>query len=195
MMKNYFCFTLKAFFVLRYLSFYLDFLVMYKNNLIRKIKAILKFMTSQPGQQTIAIHILPNISRRKRNQTMKFGQLIEYNIKNIFLERSYTKCGWKTIPRLFPKNWKLSISLNQWPIVLYSFFIVCQVKGYQSILKLSWRPLGFTSYKTFLKNIRTSLIFCIIFKEKYLSRYILLAHQVSLPGCLYFLRYWLICFL
>ena len=41
-------------------------------------------MTSQPGSQTIAIHILPNISQSKGNQTMKFGQLIEYNNKNIF---------------------------------------------------------------------------------------------------------------
>ena len=48
-------------------------------------------MTSQPGKQTIAIHILPNISRRKGNQAMKFGQLIEYNMRNIFVEKSYTK--------------------------------------------------------------------------------------------------------
>ena len=44
-------------------------------------------MTSQPGKQTIAIHILTNIARNKGNQTMKFGQLIEYNIRNIFLEK------------------------------------------------------------------------------------------------------------
>ena len=30
---------------------------------------------------------------------MKFAQLIEYNIRNIFLEKSYTKCDGKTIPR------------------------------------------------------------------------------------------------
>ena len=54
-------------------------------------------MTSQPGKQTIAIHILPNISRIKSNQTMKFGQLIEYNVKNDFLEKSYTKCDGVTI--------------------------------------------------------------------------------------------------
>ena len=42
-------------------------------------------MTSQPGQQTIAIHILPNISRSKGNQTMKLEQLITYNKRNIFL--------------------------------------------------------------------------------------------------------------
>ena len=41
-------------------------------------------MMSQPGQQTITIHILPNISRRKGNQRMKFGQLIEYNMKILF---------------------------------------------------------------------------------------------------------------
>ena len=33
---------------------------------------------SQPGKQTIAIYILPDISRSKANQTMKFGYLIEY---------------------------------------------------------------------------------------------------------------------
>ena len=36
-------------------------------------------MTSQPGLQTIATHILPNISQIKDNQKMKFGQLIEHN--------------------------------------------------------------------------------------------------------------------
>ena len=44
-------------------------------------------MTSQPGSQTITIHKLPNISRSKDNQKMKFGQLIEYNMRNIFLEK------------------------------------------------------------------------------------------------------------
>ena len=61
-------------------------------------------MTSQPGKQIIAIHILHNISRRKGNQGMKFGQLIECNMKNIFLEKSYTKCGGETIPNSFLKN-------------------------------------------------------------------------------------------
>ena len=42
-------------------------------------------MTSQPGLQTIAIQILPNISQSKGNQMMKFGQLREYNKSNIFL--------------------------------------------------------------------------------------------------------------
>ena len=56
-------------------------------------------MTLQPGKQTIAIQILPSISRSKGNQTMKFGQLIEYNMKNIFLEKSYTKWRGETFPK------------------------------------------------------------------------------------------------
>ena len=37
-------------------------------------------MRSQAGQKIITIHILPNKSRSKDNQAMKFGQLIEYNV-------------------------------------------------------------------------------------------------------------------
>ena len=55
---------------------------MSKNDLIRKIRLISKFMTSEPGWQTIAIHILNNISRSKRNEVMKFGQSIEFCMNN-----------------------------------------------------------------------------------------------------------------
>ena len=48
-------------------------------------------MTSQYDQHTIAIHILPNVFRRKDNQKMKFGQLIEYNKRNIFHQKSCRK--------------------------------------------------------------------------------------------------------
>ena len=64
-------------------------------------------MTAQPGKQTIAIHILPNISRSKGNQTTKFGQSIEYLLTNIFLEKSYKKYGGETISRKFYKKIKI----------------------------------------------------------------------------------------
>ena len=70
-----------------------------KNGLIRKIRLTSKFMTSQPGLQTIAIHILPNISQSKGNQTMKFGQLIEYNKRNIFLQKLCGKWSRETSSR------------------------------------------------------------------------------------------------
>ena len=48
--------------------------------------------------------MLPNISRSKDNQATKFGQLIEYNMRNISVEKSYTKCAGETIPRPFSKT-------------------------------------------------------------------------------------------
>ena len=104
MMKNAFYFTLRNFFFSRYLNFCLDFLLMWKNGLIRKIRLISKFVTSQPCQKAIAIHILTSISSSKDNQVMKLGQLIEYNMRNIFIEKSYTKHGGETIPRPFSKK-------------------------------------------------------------------------------------------
>ena len=61
-------------------------------------------MTAQSGKQTITIHIKPNISRSKGNQTMKFCHLIEYNMRNTFLEKSYSKCGEKLFSDSFLKN-------------------------------------------------------------------------------------------
>ena len=55
-------------------------------------------MTSRPKKQTIAIHLLPNISRSKGNQTIKFDQLIEYGRRNIFREKSHTKYGAEILP-------------------------------------------------------------------------------------------------
>ena len=54
-------------------------------------------------KQTIAIHTLSNISRSKGNHTVKSGQLIEHDIRNIFPEKSYMKRSGETIPKPFPK--------------------------------------------------------------------------------------------
>ena len=87
-MKNAFYFILKAFFVLKIFKFLSRlFGHVGKNGLIRKIRLTSKFMTSQPGLEKIAIHILPNISQSKGNQTMKLGQSLEYNKRNIFLQK------------------------------------------------------------------------------------------------------------
>ena len=64
-------------------------------------------MTSQPGIQRNTVHLLLNISRSKGNETMKF------NMRKIFLEKLYKKCGAETVPRPFSKKSKLSVSLDQ----------------------------------------------------------------------------------
>ena len=70
--------------------------------MIRNIRLTSKFMTSQTGLQTIAIHILPNISQSKGNQTMKFSQLREYNkIKKFFFKSYVENEARRLVPDLF----------------------------------------------------------------------------------------------
>ena len=45
-------------------------------------------------------------------------------MRNIFVEKSYTKCAGETIPRPLSKKSKLSISLDQYRKVLNSLFLL-----------------------------------------------------------------------
>ena len=56
-------------------------------------------MTSENGLQMIAIHIFPNISRSKGNRVMKFGQLIEYNVK--YIHHAENSASRRLVPGLF----------------------------------------------------------------------------------------------
>ena len=104
MMENCFYFTLKVFFVLKIFNFFSWLFGHVEKLLDRKNQVNFKIMTSQLGKQTIAVHILLNISRSKGNQTMKIGQLTEYKMRNIFLEKSYTNVVEKLLPDPFVKN-------------------------------------------------------------------------------------------
>ena len=55
---------------------------------------------------------------------MKFGQLIEYNMKNICFETSYTIWARETFPSPLSKKSELSISLDQKCKVLSSLFLL-----------------------------------------------------------------------
>ena len=48
-------------------------------------------MTLETVKQIITRHIFPKISKSKDNQAMKFGQLIEYNVRNDFPQISCRK--------------------------------------------------------------------------------------------------------
>ena len=49
---------------------------------------------------------------------------MEYNVRNLFLEKSYTEYGGKTIPRPFSKKSKLSLSQDQKSKFLYSLYLL-----------------------------------------------------------------------
>ena len=149
MTENAFNFTLKALFALK--IFCPNFS---GDSLIRMLLS--KFVTSQTGKEITAIYILPNISRSKGNQVIKFGPLIEYNIRNIFLEKSYVKCGRKTSPRPFYEKSKSNIPLSN----------ILKCRGLNNTLKLKCWPLAFALYNLdlvslnhFLHDFRTKLFF------------------------------------
>ena len=88
---------------------------------------------------------------------MKSGQLIEKNMRNIFLEKSYKNVVQKLLPDPFLQNQKyscLSVKFN----ILYTLILwYALVEDYQNMLKLScWPPAFNCLYKSFLKNRKRS---------------------------------------
>ena len=55
---------------------------------------------------------------------MKFGQQVDFDMRNNFLEKTYSKCGEETSPRLFSEKLKLSIS-SEWSKNLYTICFYC----------------------------------------------------------------------
>ena len=123
MMKNAFYFILKALSILKIFKFLSRHLGhVWKTAWLNRLRLISKFMTSQPGFQTIPILILLNISQSKGSQTMKFGQLTEYNKRNIFLQVLCRKWGKETSSRPLYFLEKLNMTLKQ---VVCSFVSIC----------------------------------------------------------------------
>ena len=69
--------------------------------MIRKIRLTSKFVTSQPGLETIAIHILSNMSQSKGNQTITFRQLIELSRQLFFFKNYAENEARRLVPDLF----------------------------------------------------------------------------------------------
>ena len=149
-------------------------------------------MTSKPGQQRIATHMLLNIPRVKDNQTMKFHQLTEHPKGNIFPQKLCRKlvsdCFLvfkKASYQVKASGRQLDFTIFRYPSNQHTIEINC-LKLYTidpeicSILIFQIRV-----WEQFLQHI-----LCMIFQQKCSSCYILLTDQISLPGCLYFLRYW-----
>ena len=78
-------------------------------------------------------------------------------MKNIYLKKTYTKCDGKTILKPFSKKSNLCISLDkQSKNFIHLVLIACKVESHRNKLKLSCRPLAFTSYKGFSFKKRRS---------------------------------------
>ena len=111
---------------------------------------------------------------------------IEYNMREIFLGKSYTKCAGETIPRSLSKKSKLSIYLDQQCKVLNRLSLLYANLRAIEIVKSSCRPLAFTFLKKqkAVWNQFLCLFFFIIFKGKYFSWDVLSTDQISFSGFL-----------
>ena len=73
---------------------------------------------------------------------MKFGQLIKNNMRNIFLEQSYTKCGVEILSEPFLKNQDLAYSgingLKFYAVCFYYMLSWGLSKFIQSKLQAIW---------------------------------------------------------
>ena len=145
----------KLFLFSRYLSFCLGLLVVYQNGLIKKIRSISVFLMSQPHKKTIVIHILPNIS--KGNQTMKFGQLIECNMKNIL--KNYTQNVVEKLvrkPFLKNQNWAY-LWVNSLKFYTVCFYCIASW-GLSKHIKTKLQATGFLStHISLYQKIKTGL--------------------------------------
>ena len=123
---------------------------MYKIGLNRKRRLISKFIASSYNFCLVS-------QESKGNQSLKFGQLIEYHVRNIFLEKSYTKCGGETILRTFYNIFYLPEYLWNNCLKFCTVCFYCMPSfGLSKLLKLSCKPLAFTSCKAFLKSKKSS---------------------------------------
>ena len=151
MMKRAFYFTSKALFVLKIFKFLSWLFGPVAKRFDKKDKVKFKIYDVTAWSINNFTTYTANISRSKGNQTMKFGQLIECNMRNIFLEKSYAKCGGETSPRPFSEKLKLSISLDQNSKVLYSFFNCMPSCG---LSKYNKNKLQTTCFYLILRNFK-----------------------------------------
>ena len=135
---------------------------------------------------------MPNISKSKGNQTIKFGQLMGHNMRNIFLKNRTQNVMEILFPDSFLKNQNWAYHwINILKIHTACFYGIPSWGLLEHIETKLQTTCSFPSYKAFLKNkrFRTSLpalFSASFFGEKYLSCYIQLPDQISLSGYLYF---------
>ena len=125
---------------------------------------------------------------------MKFGQLVEYNQKNNFIQKSYTKGGRQTSSRPLFVFYKGFISCkNKRSTIQFQYISIAlnlahnKNKLYKTFDYCSRNMLNFEFLEKGLGIFYPPHILCIIFQKNILS-YILLTDQISSPGGLYFLR-------
>ena len=115
-------------------------------------------------------------------------------MRNIFLEKAYTKCGGNIFPDSFLRilNWAYFWTNS---LKFLRVFYVRQVEGHQkNILKLSCRALAFTSYKEFQKTKRSGTSLPALFSARFLKKniYLVIFYWLTIIHYLFVFTLWYI---
>ena len=124
-----------------------------------------------------------NIARSKSNQPMKFGQLLECNMRNIFPEQSCTNCDGKTCHRLFSEELKLSISLDISSLKFHTICFYCLAScGLSKFIKTKLQTTCFHLISGFFKLTKRGLE--LVFQTQFLHNFwrkIFLLYSINWP--------------
>ena len=124
------------------------------------------------------MHILTNISRSTGNQTMKFGQLIEYNMRKHFSSKIIHKMQWRYYSQ---------------PLYTVCFLFLCKVESYQNILKESCCQLLLPHIKLLLKyKNRSGTSLPILFSAWFLKKnsFLVTFSHLTKFHCLFVFTLW-----
>ena len=113
MMKNAFYFTSKALFILKIFKFLSWLFGHVAKRLDKKVKVVFKFYDVTAWLTNNRTTYIAQYFKKQSQSDNEIWSVNRMNLRNIFLEKSHTKCDWKTSPKPFSENWKLSISLDQ----------------------------------------------------------------------------------
>ena len=129
--KNVFCFTVKALFALKIFKSLTWLFYSCRKMAHKKAKFNFKIYDVINREMSNYNHVLSDISRCKGNQKMKYGQLIGYSMRYIFLKESYTKCGGETSSRSFSKT-----EINS--LKFYTVCFYCMSKSRTTKMYWNW---------------------------------------------------------
>ena len=137
---------------------------------------------------------MPNISQSKGNQTMKSGQLIEYNKKSFFFFKNYTEneAGRPGSSRSLYFCESLIWGESKWFAVYFWYILIAlnlpynKSKLYKTLDYWSRNMLIFNFSETNFGNYFLHYILWMIFQKECSTFYFLLTGQISLSDYLYF---------
>ena len=133
---------------------------------------------------------------------MKPGQLMEYNLRNLrnFSLKIIHKVWCRNYSQTFLKKNKTWAYLRINVLKFYGFCVHCLSNwGLSKLIETKMQtPCFYFIYSYFKKQKGLELVSLSHFLHNFwrkISCYILLPDQISLSGCVYFVRYWVICVL